>query len=51
MIIKALKEGPGKRRKEEKIEMAKSGLKEGLFVDLTAKLTGLSEDAILKLKR
>ena len=43
------KRGIEKGRKKERMEMAKKSLEEGLSVELTAKLTGLSEKEIEKL--
>jgi predicted transposase/invertase (TIGR01784 family) len=44
-----LLEGEKKGRQEEKIEMAKKSLEEGLSIELIVKLTGLSKEEIEKL--
>jgi len=46
---KGIEEGIERGKKIEKIELAKHSLQEGLSIELTAKLTGLSEEEIEKL--
>jgi len=43
-------EAEDKIKKEEKIEVAKNGLKEGLSIEIIKKLTGLTESEITELK-
>ena len=47
---KGLAEGGEEGKTEERIEIAKKMLKEGLSVDLICRTTGLSEEEVLKLK-
>ena len=47
---KGLAEGKEEGKTEERLEIAKKMLKEGLSVDLICRTTGLSEEEVLKLK-
>ena len=46
----AKEEGLAEGKTEERLEIAKKMLKEGLSVDLICRTTGLSEEEVLKLK-
>ena len=46
----AKKKGLAEGKTEERLEIAKKMLKEGLSVDLICRTTGLSEEEVLKLK-
>ena len=46
----AKEEGLSEGKTEERLEIAKKMLKEGLSVDLICRTTDLSEDEVLKLK-
>ena len=46
----AEQDGKEKGKREEKIEIAKKSLKEGLSIDVISKITGLSKEEIKKLK-
>ena len=46
----AKEEGLAEGKTEERLEIAKKMLKEGLSVDLICRTTGLSEEDVLKLK-
>jgi predicted transposase/invertase (TIGR01784 family) len=49
-LKEGLKEGIEKGKEEEKLDVAKKMLAEGMVIPLINKLTGLPKDDILKLK-
>ena len=49
-LAEGREEGLAEGKTEERLEIAKKMLKEGLSVDLICRTTGLSEEEVLKLK-
>ncbi|MDU7550018.1 MAG: hypothetical protein E7K59_15480, partial [Clostridium perfringens] len=49
--ISALENAEAKGKRESKLEVVKESLSQGLEISLISKITGLSEEEILKIKK